>query len=385
MLRVLTLSTLFPDAGRPNFGVFVERQTLELAGRADVEVEVIAGVGLPPWPFSLHARWRELRTLRKTERWKALTVHRPRFAVLPGLPAGSAKALGDAALPIARAFRPDVIDAQFFWPDGVAAMHLARRLGVPFSVKGRGSDIHLWGRRPAVASQMLEAAREAAGLLAVSGDLKRAMAGLGMPEEKIGAHHTGVDLDRFVPVDRAPAKARLGVEGPLIVSVGALIPLKGQRLAIEALRRLPAATLILAGDGPERGMLEKAARAAGVADRVRFAGMLPHDELPALMAAADATVLPSEREGLANVWVESLACGTPVVTTDVGGAREVIDRPEAGRIVERSAAAVAEGLRGLLADPPEQAEVRRSAERFSWAKNGEGLFEHLLEASRKRH
>jgi glycosyltransferase involved in cell wall biosynthesis len=385
MLRVLTLSTLFPHSGRPDFGVFVERQTRELARRSDVELEVVAGIGRPPWPIALSPRWLHLRGLAESEEWKGLRVHRPRFRSLPGLPARSAKALAGAALPFARSFGPDVIDAQFFWPDGVAAMHLARRLGVPFSIKGRGSDIHFWGGREGIAAQMLEAAREAAGILAVSEDLKRAMVAIGMPAEKIAVHYTGVDLDRFAPLDRAEAKAKLGIEGPLIVSAGALIPLKGQRLALDALARLPEATLILVGDGPDRAALERAARAAGVAQRTRFAGTVPHEEVPALLAAADATVLASEREGLANAWVESLACGTPVVITNVGGAREVVDRPEAGRIVERSAAALAEGLRSLLADRPEQAAVRRSAERFSWARNGEELFGHLLEASRKGH
>jgi glycosyltransferase involved in cell wall biosynthesis len=110
---------------------------------------------------------------------------------------------------------------------------------------------------------------------------------------------------------------------------------------------------------------------------VRFLGVQPHDALPALLAAADVMVLPTASEGLANVWVEALACGTPVVTCDVGGAREAIDRPEAGRLVGRDADAVAAAVRALLADPPAQADVRKAAERFSWKRNGDELFDHL--------
>jgi glycosyltransferase involved in cell wall biosynthesis len=371
MLRVLTLTTLFPDALRPTFGIFVERQTLELARHATGQV--VAGIGLPPWPLSLHPHYRGRRSALEAETWKGLDVRRPRFRSVPRLPAFSARALAAAALPLARAFRPDVIDSEFFWPDGVAAMHLGRALGVPFSVKARGSDIHFWGNHPAVRRQMLEAAQEAAGLVAVSAALKGSMAQLGMPEAKIVVQYTGVDQARFKPIDRSEAKAALGVEGPLLVSAGALIPLKGQGLVIDALERIPGATLILAGDGPERRRLE----AMAPPGRVRFLGNRPHEELPGLLGAADVMVLPSEREGLANVWVEALACGTPLVITDVGGAREVMDRREAGRLVERNPAAIAEGVNEILASPPPQEAVRRAAERFSWDSNARTLVSHL--------
>jgi teichuronic acid biosynthesis glycosyltransferase TuaC len=378
MLRVLTLATLFPDAGRPDFGRFVLRQTQALAARDGVAVEVVSPVALPPWPLALHPHYRRRRELPERETFEGLTVHRPRFGALPrvGL-AGTARAMARAVLPVARQLAPDVIDAEFFWPDGVAARHLARGLGIPFSVKARGSDIAYWGEPPGIRAQMLEAAAAADGLLAVSGALKREMIRLGMPGDKVAVHHTGIDLDRFVPGDRAALKAGLGVRGPLLVSVGNLVPVKGQALAIAALAALPEATLILAGEGPERGRLEAEARRIGVADRVRFAGAVRHDDLPRLLQAADAMVLLSEREGLANAWVEALACGVPLVIPDVGGAREILDRPEAGRIVSRDPAAIAAAVGNIVADPPQPISVRAAAERFSWARNGEALHAHL--------
>jgi teichuronic acid biosynthesis glycosyltransferase TuaC len=380
MLRVLTLSTLFPTAERPAFGVFVERQTLELAGLDDVEVRVIAPVGLAPWPLSLHPHYRDRRRLPEREDWKGLIVERPRYRAWPRsgqrrTPERMARAILPLLRSIAADFPFDAIDAEFFWPDGVAAMHVSRALGIPFSVKARGSDIHFWGKRPAMAAQILEAAQAAGGLVAVSAALKRDMVELGMEAGKIRVHRAGVDLDAFKPIDRQEAKKALGIDGPLIVAAGALIPLKGQRLAIEALAHLPEASLILVGGGPERAALEQAARPYGA--RVRFLGERPHGELPVLLGAADAMVLPSEREGLANVWIEALACGTPVVIPDVGGAREVVDRPEAGRIVPRDAAAIAEALRSILADPPAQEEVRQTALRFSWERNALEMREHL--------
>ncbi|HEX8379455.1 MAG TPA: glycosyltransferase [Allosphingosinicella sp.] len=378
MLRVLTLSTLYPDPGRPSFGVFVERQTLALAAREGVEVEVVAGRGLPLWPLSLHPHYAARAKLAPKEIRNGLAVHRPRFRIWPGLGSGgSARSLAAAVLPLARGLRFDVIDAEFFWPDGVAAMHLAAALGRPFSIKARGSDVHLWGRHPAVAAQILEAARAADGLLAVSGALKSDMAALGTPEEKIRVHHTGVDLDGFRPVDRAQAKRGLGVEGPLIVTPGNLIALKGQRLALEALAGVPGATLLIAGEGPERPALEALIARLGLAPRARLLGSVPPDRMPELLGAADLMLLPSEREGLANVWIEALACGTRLLITDVGGAREVVDRPEAGRLVAREPRAIAAAAREMLASPPDPAQVRRSAERFSWERNGSELHAHL--------
>lgn len=378
MLRVLTLSTLYPDSGRPSFGIFVERQTLALAARDGVEVEVVAPVGLPPPPLTSHPHYRAKARLPVAERRWGLAVHRPRFRVWPGLSGtGAARALAAAVLPLARGLGCDVIDAEFFWPDGVAAMHLAEALGLPFSIKARGSDVHFWGRRPGVSAQMLEAGRRAGGLLAVSAALKADMESIGLPGEKIRVHYTGIDLERFHPLDRAAARRRLGVEGPLIVTAGNLVPLKGQRLAIEALDGVPGATLLIAGEGPDRPALEALIAARGLGSRARLLGSVPPAAMPELLAAADLMLLPSEREGLANVWIESLACGTPILIADVGGAREVLDRPQAGRLVAREPGAIAAAAREMLGSPPDPAEVRRSAERFGWERNAAELHEHL--------
>lgn len=380
MLRVLTLATLFPNAWRPTLGVFVERQTLGLAARGDVALEVVAPVGLPVWPLSRHSHYAPLAALPESEAWKGIRVHRPRYRVWPRVGTGrTADNLAAALLPFLRELRGrfpfDVIDAEFFWPDGPAAARLGRALGVPVSIKARGSDIHYWGGVPGIGGQIAAAGRAADGLLAVSAALAGDMAAMGM--ENVRVHRTGVDLDRFRPADRAAAKSRLGIAGPLLVTTGALIERKGQRIALDALTRLPGASLILIGEGPDRAELARRIAALGLGERVRLLGNLPHEEVPQLLAAADVAVQPSASEGLANVWVEAMACGTPVVTCDVGGAREAIDRPAAGRLVERDAGAFASAIAELLAKPPAQAEVRASAERFSWDTNSAELFDHL--------
>lgn len=377
MLRVLTLSTLFPDATRPNFGVFVERQTHGLANLPDTEVTVVAPLGVPPGPLA-HLRHRTLASLPKQERWNGLDVHRPRFATLP-LTGGRwhARLLGRAIYPLLDRLQFDVIDASFFFPDGVAAVALGGRYGVPVSVKARGADIHHWGRAPATARQVLAAGRTANGLLAVSEAMRADMAALGMPADKIRVHRTGVDQTRFRPNDRTALKASLGVLGPLVFSTGALIERKGHSTVIAAVASLPNTTLLIAGEGPERPALQALIDRLGVSDRVRLLGSVPHAELPRLLAAADVMALASASEGLANAWVEALACGTPIVITAAGGAQEVVTAPSAGRIAAREPTAFAAAIAELLAESPDPLAVREHARRFTWDENARALRAHL--------
>jgi len=382
MLRVLTLSTLFPDVTRPNFGVFVEQQTLGLAAHPDVELRVVAPIGVPPWLLSLVSHHRGFRSVPERETWKGLDVRRPRFATIPGTGARfHAVTLVRRLIPlltgIRRDFAFDVIDAEFFFPDGPAAVALGAHFGVPVSIKARGSDVHLWGHAAGTAALVRKAGERADGLLAVSGAMKADMAAIGMPVERIRVHHTGVDLARFAPRERAAAKLHYGVTGPLIVSLGALIPRKGHDVVIDAVAAIPGATLLIAGEGPERAALEARIAARGLGDRVWLLGSIAHDALPGLLAAADVMALASASEGLANAWVEALACGTPIVITAAGGAAEVVTEPLFGRIVAREPQAFTAAIRALLDMPPAQADVRRGAERFTWEANSAALFEHL--------
>ena len=382
MLRVLTFASLFPNENRPTLGPFVERQTLGLAAHPDVELHVVSPRGLPPFPLTLHPHYRATAALPTREDWKGVTVHRPCFLHIPGTKGRfDAEAMARAVLPLLKRLRQhfafDVIDAEFFFPDGPAAIQLGKALGVPVSIKARGADIHFWGKNPATASQVLQAGEKADGMLAVAAALKADMVELGMPRDRILVHYTGVDLANFKPLDRPSAKAILDVSGPLIACVGALIPRKRQGLVIQALAAIPDATLVLIGQGEDEATLRDQAAQLGLTDRVRFTGAIPQTQIAGWLGAADVMCLPSASEGLANAWVEALACGTPIVLTDVGGARELVDRIEAGSIVPPDSSAIATAITAILADPPAQNAVRATAERFSWDTNRDALYAHL--------
>jgi glycosyltransferase involved in cell wall biosynthesis len=152
-----------------------------------------------------------------------------------------------------------------------------------------------------------------------------------------------------------------------LTTVGHLIERKGHRFAISALRDLPDFTLLIAGDGEEEQALRELAQRESVAGRVRFLGHVGQQDLPDYYNAADALILASSREGIANVLMESLACGTPVVATAVWGAPEVITSHVAGVLIhERSAKAIADGVKQLFANRPARSETRKFVEPYTW-------------------
>jgi glycosyltransferase involved in cell wall biosynthesis len=279
----------------------------------------------------------------------------------------------------------DHIDAHYFYPDGVAAALLGKALGKPVVITPRGTDVNLIPAYALPRRMIRWAAESAAHLIAVSRALKEALVALGIPEEKITVLRNGVDLAMFRPLDRISIRAKLGLEGPVLLSVGHLIERKGHDLVIRALLSLPQHKLLICGTGPERAALGGLAKDIGVENRVRFLGQIAHDRLAEIYGAADALVLASNREGWPNVLLEAMACGTPVIASNIWGNPEIVARREAGILMrERSAAGVAEAVRELFSDLPAREATRAYAEGFSWDETTRGqikIFRSILGAS----
>jgi len=383
--RLLSLATLYPNASAPRFGTFVARSLEALAARGDWQVTVINPIGVPPVRLG---RYQALAAAATHGVEHRVSVHRPIFPLIPryGAPL-NARLIARAVLPLAQRLHAeapfDLVDAQFFYPDGPAAARIARALGLPLAIKARGADISYWGRRGYALKQMREAAGQAAVLLAVSEALGSDMIALGLPRDNIRVHYTGLDRDLFHPLDRIECRRRaaahfgfdLPAGAPLLATVGALIPRKGQELVLRALPQLENAHLLLVGKGEDEAKLRALASRLGLAERVHFLGSLDHTLLPVVLSAADAMVLPSISEGLANAWVEALACGCPLVISDAGGAAELLAAPEGGRIVARDPEAIAQAVNALLADPPDRNAVAATVERFSWPAHAAQLSE----------
>jgi glycosyltransferase involved in cell wall biosynthesis len=280
----------------------------------------------------------------------------------------------------------ELIDAHYFYPDGVAAAMLGRRFDKPVVITARGTDLNLIARRFVPRRLILWAARRAQAVITVSDALRRVAAEIGIGAAKLTVLRNGVDTDFFRAVDRDAVRATHGLSGLVLLSVGHLVPEKGHDLVIAALARLPEAQLLIAGEGAERSRLEQCAHRHGVSGRVRFLGALPQQRLVEYYGVADALVLASSREGWPNVLLESLACGTPVIASNVGGCAEVVGVPEAGALLpERSAEAIVAAVRELVARNVPRDTVRRYAGQFSWAATTAGqleLFARVLSAPR---
>jgi glycosyltransferase involved in cell wall biosynthesis len=231
---------------------------------------------------------------------------------------------------------------------------------------------------------ILWAARHAAGLITVARALKDRLVDLGVPPGRIEVLRNGVDLQLFRPIDRDGCRRRLGFRRTTLLSVGNLVPLKGHDLVIRALRLLPDMDLVIVGNGPERAALGALAQELDLGDRVTFAPVMAQKDLRHFFGAADALVLASSREGWANVLLESMACGTPVVASKVGGTPEVVTAPEAGvMMAERTPEALAGAVRELFSSYPDRGATRRYAEGFSWDATTAGhlkLFSRIISA-----
>jgi glycosyltransferase involved in cell wall biosynthesis len=384
-VKILVFSSLYPNSQQPSHGIFVENRLRQLLAYApEIDARVVAPV---PWFPSANPRFGEYARYAAVERSalrNGIEVLHPRYPVIPkfgmrlapGLMyravRGTVRALRDSG------FDFDLIDAHYFYPDGVAAMRLAAEFGRPFTVTGRGTDLNLIPRYAAPRRMIERTAAAAAHMITVAAALKGYLGEMGVPADRVSVLRNGVDLAFFRPADdRAALRERLGFgERTTLLSVGHLIERKGHHLVIEAMRALPGTALVIAGDGPEEGALRGLVAQWSLQDRVTFAGRLDQARLREHYQAADALVLASSREGWANVLLEAMACGTPVVATPVDGTPEVVAAPAAGRLThDRSAAAVADAIRALLADRPQRADTRAYAEGFSWDDTSRGQLE----------
>ena len=372
-LRVLTFTTLFPNSEQPSHGVFVENRLRHLVASGEVESVVVAPVPYFPSTARCFGDWARYARVDRKEMRHGLAIHHPRFPVIPrvGMSTGPAL-LAAATISLVRRLLAkdpgfDVIDAHYFYPDGVSALWIGRHLRRPVVITARGTDINLISRYALPRRAIRWGIANADRLIAVSEALKHALVDLGAMPDGVEVLRNGVDLSMFRPIDRRVARLGLGLTRPTLLSVGHLIERKGHDRVIEAMRQLPDFDLMIVGEGPEREALDHLARSVGVTDQVRLLGAKPHEMLPEIYCAADALVLASSREGWANVLLEAMACGTPVVASNIWGNPEVVKTAASGVLIEHNTPeGIARAVLTLFANLPARAATRAYAEKFSW-------------------
>jgi teichuronic acid biosynthesis glycosyltransferase TuaC len=367
-IRLLTLTTLFPNSHRLRHGIFVANRLRRLCDTGRVEATVIAAV---PW---FPGAYRDFSGVPEAETVFGFRVRHPRYIQVPAI--GMRVQPGSLARALLEAVRRnrmdrssfDVVDAHYFYPDGVAAARVAQELDLPLVISARGSDINLIGEIPFALQRMLHAAKRAEALIAVSAALAARMTALGMPADRTHVLRNGVDTDLFCPFPRPESRERLGMrEGSAwVLGVGNLVPEKGFELLIRAMAALPHARLLIVGQGPLRNALRSLA-AAIAPGRVEFRDNMSQSDLRFAYAACNVLGLPSLREGWPNVVLEAISCGTPVVAAAVGGVPEILQTGAPALLVHEQSPHNWEcALRTLLEASPAPEKVRQYALQFGW-------------------
>ena len=391
MLSILTVSTLFPNPLQPTHGIFVETRLRKLIADGRVKARVLAPI---PWlpPHVSYGSMGPLWSVPHSTERHGIAISHPRYLVIPKIGMNLAPfplywAMHSALRKLlAQGLKVDLIDAHYFYPDGVAAVWLAHAFNLPVVVTARGTDINLIPNYAIPRRLIRAAAAHADGIVAVCQALKDRLVELGVAEARIRVLRNGVDLELFQPRDRESLRRQMGLSGFVIASVGHLIERKGHHHVIRALAGMPDATLLLAGDGPERAALEALAASLGVAERVRFLGALDQSAVCNVYNCADVLVLASSREGWANVLLEAMACGTPVVASAVWGTPEVVASPDAGVLMPSlDSAGVLKGLNAIRSAPPDRARTRSYAEGFDWQSTTDGQIELFQEVLAQRN
>lgn len=388
-MKILSISTLFPNTADPKHGIFVETRLKHFKEKyPKTELTVIAPI---PWFPSKNPRfgnYARFSQAPKHERRLDTDVYHPRYLVIPKIgmlltPFFLAVSILLCILKLQRHGKQfDLIDGHYLYPDGVAIALASLWVKIPFLLTARGTDLNLIPSYPLPRRMIVWACGRAKALITVCEALREAAIRIGIPPSKIITLRNGVDLTLFTaPTDRDALRREHGIKAPSILSVGYLIERKGHHLIIEALHQIKDAHLYIAGDGPERKTLEQLVRTSGLMDRVHFLGNCSQAELRRYYGAVDMLVLASSREGWANVLLESMACGTPVVATRVWGTPEVVRTDDVGILVERTADNIGKAINELMDSPRDRATVRAYAEQFDWDETSQGLQQLFTQAA----
>lgn len=359
---LVVLSSLFPSEAQTGAGLFVRERMFRVAKVLPLSV-VSPRAWFPGQRFLSRMGFGSRASTAAVEQQQE-TVWFPKFVSVPKLfrrMDAWMMALGafSRLKALQRAGRLDVLDAHFGYPDGAAAVRLGRWLKVPVCITMRGTELR-HAQDPALAPQLREALCQAQQVFSVSESLRQLALGLGAQPDKVKVVGNGVDLQRFQMLDKTLQRSRLGLAANVrvLITVGGLVERKGFHRVIECLpsllKHFPGLTyLIVGGPSPEGDWTDKLkaqVQSLGLTEQVRFLGPVKPDDLAGLLSAADLFVLSTSNEGWANVFLEAMACGLPVVTTDVGGNSEVVNHDSLGEVVafgdhERLCSAIERGLR----------------------------------------
>jgi teichuronic acid biosynthesis glycosyltransferase TuaC len=395
-LRVVSLSTVFPNPLEPGLGLFVQSRLRSLAKLGDLRV--VAPVPVVDYS-NPNKKWLHIRRGYPMRFRDQMDVLYPRWVYPPGGTPMNVACLFARLLPLFQRLwheRPfDVIDAHFGYPEGVAAALLARRFRVPFAVTLRGSEIPFAAYRSRQ-RLMKWALPQASVVFTVSEELRQFAVKHGAAADRVRLIPNGVDSDTFHPRSQAHCRSRFEIpqHRKIIVTAGELIAAKGHHRVIQALPALLEAGIdaqvVIAG-GVSRGgaSFEPEIRhlidTLRLSDRVRMLGWVPRTALAEVMCAGDVFCLASDIEGWPNVVHEALSCGTPVVATRVGAVPEMVPGEDLGIVIPvQDQPALVGALRQALSAKWDSDAIARWGRSRGWDQVAEEVYEELRIATKSR-
>lgn len=377
-LKVIMVTRLFPSRTFPTLGTFCMERAKALSSHAEVRV-MVPTPWFPSW-MPGPGGWRKWAQVEcEAEIEGGIRATYPRYLSIPKIatwPQGTAMAQAVLREFETRysAWRPDIVDGHFAFPDGYAAVKLAKAVGCPSIVTCHGSDLRSYPDLPIAGRMLRWTLHHANKVVSVSTALKKRSIELGCPEDRSAFLANGVDVKKFVLRTKAECRQQLGlpIDRYIGVCVAALIDVKNQSLIIQAvaeIRRQGKAVplIVLVGEGRNRSRLLSEIKELGLSDHFIFTGQRPHSEVALWMGAADWLLLSSIYEGWPTVYFEAMACGRPVLTTNVGSAKDTICRPDYGIVVEPpTAKAFASAIITAANTHFDAAAIRSYAELHSW-------------------
>lgn len=369
-INIICITTLFPSSINERHGIFIANRLMRLIDSHDIEIHVIAPVPLR----SRKAFQKEISS--KIDR-HFTSVSRPRFISIPILnryisPFSIAISAFFTAIKIRKSSKIKVIDSHFLYPDSVSAYIVSKTLGIPLINTARGSDVNYWGYKK-IPRFFIKKTIEAAKVnFAVSNKLAEKMK-LIAPDANIHPLPNGVDHSIFFP----PLK-KSTVKNYKFLSVGNLIPLKGHNLVIEAIAKIPNATLEIIGQGDERKKLIQQVKSLGLEEKIEFSDNIPQVELAKKYQTAHALILASEMEGMPNVVLEAMSCGLQVICTPVGDLPNILSE-DLGWIVDRNAADIKKAALDSILHPKNYRVIAEfSNQNFSWENTIKKYFHSIV-------
>lgn len=362
----------FPDEENKFYGgIFVKEQVRALSKHVD-EINVVS-----PIPYSFGKEYKD--RVCKDYSFDNVNVCFPRFWHLPlnyfRRMRGEREAKVIDKLIQKKGIKFDLIHAHFTWPSGYASVLLKKKYGVPLVVTGHGYDVYDLPFRGKEWFEKVKRTLESADhVITVSkSNFKTIVKKIGIPENSISVIPNGYDSNLFKPMDKLISRKKLNLphDRTIILNVANLVPIKGHRYLIEAIKVVANnrddILLVIVGDGILKKDLEKLIEKQKLNDHIQLVGAKPHQEIPLWMNACDIFVLPSLSEGTPTVMFEALGCGKPFIGTKVGGIPEIITSEKYGLIVEpASSEDLAEKILSALNMDWNAAEILQYAKQFTW-------------------